>query len=276
MKQDNQFHFTQSQHIEQVTLLKAEMNDFTYGKHAHEEFSFGVTLAGRQDFFAEGEFHRSCPGNIMVFNPGQVHDGHSGVNDTLHYRMVYIHPNQLEPMLQSAGVKEHRGFRVTDTLIDDPKLRQHILNLAMLIGSADNEKLHQECELYQLAASIAKRYGQYSPNQKKRKVDALLSQAKEFIHAHLLEEISLDQISKEAHLSKYHFLRMFRQQFGMTPHQYIINCRVNRAREALAAGKTLDDVVYEHGFSDLSHFNRRFKPVFGMTPRRYQQLLLNQ
>lgn len=270
-KQDNQFRFTKSRQLEQVTVLQAHMSDFSYGKHAHEEYSFGVTLAGRQDFFSGGVFHRSLPGNIIVFNPGEVHDGHSGVNDTLRYRMVYIHPDQLEPMLATAGVKHSGDFQIADTLISDAQLRQHILRMAQLVENQSGTKLQLECELYQLAARIAQCFGQYSPDRVARKVDRLLTQAKDYIHAHLQEEMSLDGISQQANLSKYHFLRMFRQQFGITPHQYIINCRINRAREALEAGKALEDVVFDYGFSDLSHFNRRFKPIYGMTPRQYQQ-----
>ncbi len=275
MAQDNHFVYQKSRHLDQVTLLQASMSDFTYGKHAHEEYSFGITLTGRQDFFSRGENHRSTPGKIMVFNPGQVHDGHSGLKSPLHYRMLYIHPEQLEPMLAVAGVKHHRDFQVQETLFDDAPIRQHILNLAQLIEQPAPDQLQHECELYQLAAAIAHRYGQHRPDSSKRKVDQLLLRAKEYIHAHLLDDTSLDQISQHANLSKYHFLRLFREQFGMTPHQYIINCRVNRAREALEQGAALDDVVFDYGFADLSHFNRRFKPIFGTTPKRYQQLLLN-
>ena len=91
--------------------------------------------------------------------------------------------------------------------------------------------------------------------------------------ANIQSALSLDEISQQANLSKYHFLRLFRQQFGITPHQYILNCRINRAREAIDLGACLDDVVFDYRFSDLSHFNRRFKPIYGMTPRQYQQHL---
>jgi len=274
MKQDNQFQYIKSQHLDQVTVLQAEMNDFSYGKHAHEEFSFGVTLSGRQDFFASGAFHHSNPGNIIIFNPGEVHDGHSGVDDTLQYRMLYVHPDQLEPVLSSAGIKHSRDFQIADTLLDDAQLRQHILKMALLIENKSEGKLQQECELYRMAERIAQLYGQHSPGRKKRKVDRLLLQARDYMDGNIHTDISLDDISQQANLSKYHFLRMFRQQFGITPHQYILNCRINRAREALESGASLDDVVFALGFSDLSHFNRRFKPIYGMTPRQYQQHFL--
>jgi len=275
MKHDNHFHYIKSQHLDQVTVLRAQMNDFSYGKHAHEEFSFGVTLAGRQDFFAGGASYRSNPGNIIIFNPGDVHDGHSGLDDTLQYRMLYVHPAQLEPMLNSAGITHSRDFRIADALLDDPQLRQHILNMALLIENNTTDKLYQECELYQMAARIAQRYGKCSLKPKTRKLDHLLLQARDFMVENIQDNMSLNEISRQANLSKYHFLRMFRQQFGITPHQYIINCRVNRAREAIDLGACLDDVVFDYGFSDLSHFNRRFKPIFGMTPRQYQQHILS-
>ena len=270
MKLDNQFQYVKSQHLAQVTVLQATMNDFSYGKHAHEEYSFGVTQAGRQDFFAGGAFHRSHPGNVIVFNPGEVHDGHSGSDDTLQYRMLYIHPSQMEPMLSSVGIKQSQDFQITEKLLDDPLIRQPILNIATLIESKAEDKLQQECELYQLALGIAQRYREYSPQHSVRKIDRLLLQARDYIHANIKIDMTLDDISQHANLSKYHFLRMFREQFGITPHQYVLNCRINRAREALESGAQLDDVVYGYGFSDLSHFNRRFKPIYGMTPRQYQ------
>jgi AraC-like DNA-binding protein len=275
MKQENVFRYVKSQHLEQVTLLQAEMNDFAYGKHAHDEYSFGVTLAGRQDFFSNGEFHRSKPGNIMVFNPGEVHDGSSGIDTTLQYRMLYIHPDQLIPMLATAGIKNPRDFQVTETLIDDPLLRRSILQLSSLIELPEHAKLQQECEFFQMASRIAQRHGANASDHKEQRRDRLLNLARDYIQDNLPAEMSLDQISAAANLSKYHFLRLFKQQFGITPHQYIINCRINRAREALDQGLSIDDAAFKYGFTDLSHFNRRFKPIYGMTPKQYQRLVLN-
>lgn len=275
MKPDNQFQYVKSQQLSDVTVLHAQMNDFYYDKHAHEEFSFGVTLTGRQDFFANGEFYRSRPGNVIVFNPEEVHDGHSGEEVTLNYSMLYVHPNQLEPMLAQAGAKNSDGFRIRETLLQDAKLRQHIVNLSAMIGAQSANHMQQECELYLMAERIAQCHAIHSIAPKATRVDTLLKQAKVFIYENLHQDLSLEMISQQANLSKYHFLRLFREQFGITPHQFILNCRVNRVREALERGTKIEDIVYDYGFSDLSHLNRRFKPIFGMTPRQYQQHFLS-
>ncbi|WP_414830857.1 helix-turn-helix transcriptional regulator [Alteromonas sp. H39] len=75
-------------------------------------------------------------------------------------------------------------------------------------------------------------------------------------------------------MSKYHFIRLFNQQFGMTPHQYVLNCRINRARQALEMGNSVFDTAVDLGFADVSHFNRKFKRTFGITPRQYQRQLV--
>ncbi|WP_097460847.1 helix-turn-helix transcriptional regulator [Mangrovitalea sediminis] len=272
MKQDSQFRFIKSEHVQGLTLLQATMSDFSYDRHAHGEYCFGVTLTGRQDFFGLGAYHRSPPGNVIQFNPGDVHDGHSGGDEPLHYVMLYIDPEQLEPLFaDAAGLSSAQGFRVSETLLPDPVMRQHILDLVRLIMLNVGSNIEQEYALYRIAVRAQQREGKFDPNGLVREADRLLWRGRDFIHDHVSSDISLEDISQAASLSKYHFLRLFRRQFGITPHQYVLSCRVNAARRELDAGVPLNDVVYRYGFADLSHFNRRFKRIYAMTPKQYQE-----
>ncbi|WP_148863559.1 AraC family transcriptional regulator [Marinobacter fonticola] len=271
MEQQSQFRFIKSTHLLEVTALEAAMDGFTYDKHAHEEYAFGVTLSGRQDFFSNGVYHRSPPGHVIQLNPDEVHDGNSGGDDPLNYVMLYVHPRQIEPLFaDAAGVESAKDIRMSETLMHDPVLRGYINELVRLMAHNVGSRIEQEHALYQIASRVVQRVGKFEPNELARRADGLLRRAKDFIHNHVDADLSLEDISEAANLSKYHFLRLFRRQYGITPHQYVINCRINAARTELDAGASLNDVVYRYGFSDLSHFNRRFKRIYGMTPKRYQ------
>ncbi|SDK35729.1 AraC family transcriptional regulator [Billgrantia gudaonensis] len=272
MERTSRFDYYKSRHIPELKVLRAALSDFSYDRHAHEEYAFGVTLAGRQDFFSGGEFHRSSPGNVIQFNPEQVHDGHPGDDSTLGYVMTYVPAAQLEALFADAAGSERAGaFRCGDTLIPDPELRRAILELSQLVIHRVGSRIEQEHALYRIASRLVQRAGQFQGAGKASRPDALLMRAKEYILAHLEDDVSLDDISQAAHLSKYHFLRLFRQQFGITPHQYVLNCRVNAACHALEAGVAPAEVAFRYGFTDLSHFNRRFKRIYGKTPNQYQR-----
>ncbi|WP_375748409.1 AraC family transcriptional regulator [Vibrio sp. HN007] len=270
MPKKNHFQFTPSKHLDTVTTLSANMSDFSYDKHAHEEFSIGVTLQGSQEFFASRAFHKSGPGNIILFNPDDVHDGHSGGDTNLEYVMLYLHPDELKPSFQALGADMTHSLRVEDTVLNDPILRHQVINLSQLIHDENSSKMEHESGVFQVAQSLVRLSGQLKGIASETRADKLLLRAKDFIQANLHQEISIDDIAKAANLSKFHFIRLFRSQFGITPHQYVLSCRINNARKALEAGTPAVDVAQASGFADSSHLNRRFKRYYGMTPKQYQ------
>lgn len=273
MSTENRFQFAKSAVHDELMLLEASMSDFSYATHAHEEFSFGVTLSGRQDFFSLGEYHKSYVGNVIVLNPEAAHDGHSGDADTLHYKMLYVHPDQLRPMLASAGVSRAQDFRMEQVIQHDPVLKAHILRLAALVESDTTSALEYSSALFEFAEYLAQKKG-IQVDTKRHSKDPVFERVRDYLHAHVCEEVSLDDLSQVAHMSKYHLLRCFRDYFGMTPHQYWQNYRINRAKEALELGMPLADVAFTFGFTDLSYFNRRFKPMFGLTPYQFRRTML--
>ena len=96
-------------------------------------------------------------------------------------------------------------------------------------------------------------------------------QAKLFIDAHYHEAIDLDSIADEAFFSKFHFIRLFKQIYTKTPHQYLISVRVNRAAQLLRDGKAIPDTCYEVGFESISSFTALFKKVYRITPAAYRE-----
>lgn len=275
MRRAFEFQFSSSRHVPTLKVLSASINDFRYDRHAHTEYAFGVTLAGRQDFFSAGAYHRNPPGSVIFFNPEQPHDGESGGDHRLDYVMAYIAPEAMAAFFAEAA-GDARGGRLLSpqTLIMDPVLRDAILALARLVREGVGSWIDQEHLLQQIAARMVQRAGRYQPlAPTNARPDRLLMRACDYIRDHLEEELSLERISAAANLSRYHFLRLFRAQFGMTPHQYVISCRIDAARGALEAGATPGEAALQYGFADHSHFNRRFKRIHGVTPFQYQRCL---
>ena len=92
-----------------------------------------------------------------------------------------------------------------------------------------------------------------------------------FIHDNCTREISLSDIAAAARLSPFHLARVFKQALGVSPHQYLIQLRVNSARWLLSAGsgeRSLAELASAVGFADQSHLTRHFKRVLGVTPRQ--------
>ena len=83
--------------------------------------------------------------------------------------------------------------------------------------------------------------------------------------------LTLTSLANEARISRYRFLRAFRQSVGVTPYQYLLRMRLQVATARLRrASDSITSIAYGAGFNDLSTFNRRFRRIMGMTPREWR------
>ena len=93
----------------------------------------------------------------------------------------------------------------------------------------------------------------------------------EYIVTHLNENITNDALAEVAGLSVCHFARMFKQTVGVSPHRYVLQCRIEWARELLAGTEMpLSEIAIVTGFSDQSHYTRWFREIIGVTPSSYR------
>jgi transcriptional regulator GlxA family with amidase domain len=98
-----------------------------------------------------------------------------------------------------------------------------------------------------------------------------LRRVRDYVEAHLEDNIDIQALADAAGLSMYHFARAFKQSEGVTPHEYLVLRRVHRARDLLTSTDLpLAEIARACGFSDQSHCARRFREHFGVTPSRYR------
>lgn len=94
-------------------------------------------------------------------------------------------------------------------------------------------------------------------------------QAKLFMDAHYASPLLLKTISGEACFSAFHFIRVFKKIYGRTPHQYLVNVRLQKAESLLRKGCTVSEACYAVGFESLGSFSRLFKRTTGLAPSVY-------
>ncbi len=99
-----------------------------------------------------------------------------------------------------------------------------------------------------------------------------LRRVKAHVHQHYGTNLSLDAMAEVAGMSKYHFCRLFRQSAGVTPYQYLLGVRVDRAKRLLhSTDDSIGDIAAKVGFNSQSQFNRAFRKIAGTTPAAFRR-----
>jgi AraC family transcriptional regulator len=98
-----------------------------------------------------------------------------------------------------------------------------------------------------------------------------LNQVLDYIDAGLAEEIRLSDLAELLGMSPFHFGRMFKQSLGISPHQYVIQQRIERAKSLLKhSDRAIIEIALECGFTSHSHLSKQFRKVVGMTPKAFR------
>ncbi|WP_339306169.1 AraC family transcriptional regulator [Paenibacillus sp. FSL R5-0519] len=251
-----QFNYKKSQ---DVLALSASFTDFAYKKHCHEEYAVGVTLRGIQQYNLDGQYQASHQNGVMLFNREQSHDGSSYDKAGIDYVMLYLKPDLVEEII---GKKD---LRFGSPIVYDPELARKIL---MLNDAVQHRQDEAECservfDLVHLLAQKEMDTKLWLPQ------DSLVRKAKEIMFCSTEDVLKLDNLSSEFGMSKFQFIREFKAQAGISPYQFFLNCKVERARQSIEKQKDVYTAVADCGFVDLTHLNRHFKRVFGVTAYEY-------
>jgi AraC family transcriptional regulator len=156
----------------------------------------------------------------------------------------------------------------------------HSLGLALkseLQSSGFGSRLYIDSLIAALITHLIRHYS----NQKQRSQSLSnplskqkLQQVIGYIDQHLDQDLALVELATLVQISPSYFSILFKQTTGFTPHQYVIHCRIERAKQLLRKNNlAIADVAFRLGFSHQSHLNRHFKRLVGVTPKQFRQLL---
>jgi transcriptional regulator GlxA family with amidase domain len=143
--------------------------------------------------------------------------------------------------------------------------------LHLMIMQEETDFIKEEIFLFFLKQLVEEFTEQGLPSQKleqSAEVKAIL----EFLDTNYMKHITLDDLSNLSGLSKYHLLRSFTKQKGITPYSYLETIRIDRAKKLLEKGVMPIDAALQTGFADQSHFSNFFKKLIGLTPSQYRNI----
>ena len=99
-----------------------------------------------------------------------------------------------------------------------------------------------------------------------------LVQVLDYIDAHLAQNLKLENLAQLLDMSQFHFSRLFKQSLGISPYQYLIQQRVERAKQLLKqTDKSIVEIAFDCGFSSHSHLSKQFRQFTGITPKAYRK-----
>lgn len=195
-----------------------------------------------------------------------------------HYFHVGVPTQFLQSVAQStAELDPDRLELMTEFRVRDPQLEQTLLLLRSELhkGGGWVGQLYVESLANVLAVHLLRRYSTVRPRialYEGGLGDRKILQISEYIHAHLDQPIKLADLADVAGMSQFHFSRMFKQSMGISPHQYLLQQRVEQAKRLLKGSKlAIAEIALQCGFNSQSHLSKHFREAIGMTPSDYRK-----
>ncbi|MFC0266996.1 helix-turn-helix transcriptional regulator [Kushneria aurantia] len=249
--------------------LTRDGRHIAYGLHSHDAFSLGAILGGRSVYrYHDSGGEQVLPltaGAVVAMNPGEVHACNPVDDLPWSYGMLYIDADYLAGLqpdggpLRPVGVRASRDaalYGALATLFDDlfdtatrvaPERVDALLRLALATLEADSEENRLE--------------------------SAALAGVATLIRERCTETLTLEGIASQAGMSVAHLVRAFRRHYGITPHAFVIDCRLRYGQQRLRQGASIAEAALASRFADQAHFQRVFKRLTAATPGRYRHAI---
>ena len=215
-------------------------------------------------------------GDIAVF-PSQIQQWVRW-QENAEFILLFLDPSLIARAASESNFADRVEIIGRSQEVRDPQ----ILNIGLALRAELEEgglggRLYGESLANALAVNLLRRHSAF-----KQKVQDFtgglaprkLRRAIEYINDHLEHDVALSAIAQAVEMSPYHFARMFKQSTGLAPHQYLLERRIERAKELLAnKDLPLAEIAYLLGFSSQSHFTAIFRKLTTTTPKVYREAL---
>ena len=241
--------------------------------HFHEDIEILLSLSDGGDFFIENELYPLSWGELFLIGDATLHKSFSRQS----YRRYVLHiaPSTLEelsmPQIDFLSCLRRSVHRVQ---LDRSQAAELVGLFGQLEQAKENEGFGSDMKATIALLSLLLQVFSYFQTVDRSTVSynpdfARITPILEYIGENIAEPLTLDSISTRFFMDKYHLCHSFKAVTGFSVMEYVIHCRVLRARELLRTGMRVQEVSEAVGFRNNEHFIRTFGALTGTSPKRY-------
>lgn len=240
-----------------------------YAPHSHLQWSIGAITDGQSTFIYQNHEQSVRQGDLVLINPKWVHACNPVENQPWGYYMVFIDTQWLTDFFHISGFVDKPQWKdLSQSVISDPKIYNEFCNVAECLMDSNLDVFIKRKKLEDFLSTIMQGLN-LQMIERSSQIPKKILQVAEYIACRLNEELKLQHLAEMACISQSHFIRTFKQHFGLTPHAYQINLRIQRGQKFLKEGKPIVEAALAAGFTDQPHFQRTFKRLSATTPKHY-------
>ncbi|MBC2678918.1 AraC family transcriptional regulator [Pseudomonas sp. MBT-2] len=241
---------------------------FSHARHSHSTFSIGAIMQGQSTYLNGDSSRLISAGSVVLMNPGVVHACNPVHEQPWAYRMFYVDAQWLATLQQPGSGTQKDFVPFAQTYSADVSLFDELDDLYRTLTASDCPPNIMQGATLGFFQRLVKRLQPVSNDAKSE--PHKMAQAAEFIREHCADALRLEDIASAVQLSPSYLIRAFKACHGLTPHGYLIDCRLKLARDGLRPGEDIAQVAARVGFADQAHLQRLFKRALATTPGHYR------
>lgn len=246
--------------------------------HFHDFDKIVLLISGSVDYAVEDKVYTLRPWDMLLVRHHTIHKALIDKSVPYERIIIYLDRHSFDRVLPGAGLRE--CFEHADatgqhllTPAGEPRAALSAALSAFEDSLADNEfgaQAMRDTLMMQLLIRI-NRIAAAAPEREEKKLDEKIEKTLSYINENLSRELTVDVLADRVYLSRYHFMRLFKAQTGMTVHAYIRRKRLLYAARLIREGVNANKAAFDSGFADYSTFHRAFTESFGMSPGKLKR-----
>ena len=241
--------------------------------HFHDFDKIVLLISGRVDYEVEDRTYALRPWDVLLIRHHTIHKAVIDRKEPYERIIIYLDKTFLERVMPGAQLSEcfDSADRTGRNLLTPDETQRQSLKALLENMESDlksdrfGSKAMADTLLIQLIIHI-NRISAAAPGPMLPAADSKIEEALSYINEHLSEELTVDRLAEKVYLSKYHFMRLFKESTGSTVHSYIRQKRLLYAARLIREGVNANKAASDAGFSDYSTFHRAFRESFSISP----------